>query len=472
MKKSIRLEAPDGGWGILVCFGMAMPFISILGSFPSFGLVFGDFLKSIGAETSAIAFITSAFFCSLSFAGLFSNSLFNRFSRRTVGIVGGILYFIGNVMQVYVKTTAELTVAYSLVQGIAAGLIIPASYTCFNSYFVKKRVMMMAFSQTVIGVGTMCYPVVIQKLNELYGFRGSLLILAAINSHAILGMLIMQPVEWHMKKIVVNNDIERDRSEPLMNAEERGSRQSMHLRPHENLSSRMGSYISLGTWNGPIGVSAESVKKRSYWQCIEDFLDLSLLKDPIYLNIVLGMSFALYSDLAFFTLQPMYLFELNYTKMETANIIAFGAAADLISRVIIALSAIFVTVSSRHIYLAGSFFTFITRFAFLEVFDYVNMAIVTAIMGFLRTWIHVTMPLVIGEYLSTERFSSGYGLFMFLQGNITFLIGPIVGYVRDRTKDYVVTFHCVNIFMGLCVFPWLIEVFYLKCRKYKNSTRS
>lgn len=28
MAKAMRLEAPDGGWGILVCIGMAMPFVS------------------------------------------------------------------------------------------------------------------------------------------------------------------------------------------------------------------------------------------------------------------------------------------------------------------------------------------------------------------------------------------------------------------------------------------------------------
>lgn len=46
-----------------------------------------------------------------------------------------------------------------------------------------------------------------------------------------------------------------------------------------------------------------------------DFLDLNLFKDLIYVNIALGISFALYSDTAFFTLQPMYLFELGFSKV-------------------------------------------------------------------------------------------------------------------------------------------------------------
>lgn len=55
-------------------------------------------------------------------------------------------------------------------------------------------------------------------------------------------------------------------------------------------------------------------------QKMVDFLDLTLLKDMVYLNIVLGISFALYSDNAFFTLQPMYLFELGFSKVKRFDI--------------------------------------------------------------------------------------------------------------------------------------------------------
>lgn len=52
-------------------------------------------------------------------------------------------------------------------------------------------------------------------------------------------------------------------------------------------------------------------------QVVVDFLDLTLLKDMIYVNIVLGISFALYSDVAFFTLQPVYLFYLGFSKVRS-----------------------------------------------------------------------------------------------------------------------------------------------------------
>ena len=62
---------PEGGWGCLVGVGMAMMFVVTLGSLPSFGLIFGDFLLSMGEETGAISLITSCFYSALSFSGEF-----------------------------------------------------------------------------------------------------------------------------------------------------------------------------------------------------------------------------------------------------------------------------------------------------------------------------------------------------------------------------------------------------------------
>ncbi|KAH8237767.1 hypothetical protein KR038_011572, partial [Drosophila bunnanda] len=554
-RKTYRLEAPDGGWGILVCIGMALPFTSALAALPSFGLVFGDFLKSIGAETSAMAIITSAFFSSMSFAGLFSGSLFQRFGMRQVGVVGGTLYFLGTGLQLFATSTMHLLVAFSLIQGLAFGLIVPTCYTTFNHYFVKNRVMWMSFAQTLIGLGAMLYPIVMQKLLHWYGFRGCLLILTGINAHAVLGMLVMHPVEWHMRKVPISPEeaasASEEQQEELMPLQEQpvkpttvvvrvqpetplkatkdeptflttptadpaaaAARRLSHAEEHmlRVHSSRASSITSLGNWSGPVVVSDASpqmthsrqasrrtsmlatgaagagagtggavpgadvqdtpdVVKKGYLRTVVDFLDLTLLKKPVYVNIVLGITFALYSDITFFTMQPVYLFELGYNKVDTATIIAIGAAADLVSRIFLAVTAVCIQVPSRYIYLAGALFTVFARFFFTGITEFVGMACITAVLGFLRTWIHVPLPLVFADYLSKERFATGYGLFMFTQGNAMFLIGPIVGVIRDKTQNYILVFHILNAFMIMCAVPWVIEVLIVKFRRRNKIER-
>lgn len=93
-------------------------------------------------------------------------------------------------------------------------------------------------------------------------------------------------------------------------------------------------------------------------------------------------------------------------QSDTALIIAGGAAADLCSRVFLAVTSLCVQVKARNVYLAGAILTILSRFIFLEVFDFNGMLAVTAFMGFLRTWLHVPLPLVLAEYLPAERYST------------------------------------------------------------------
>lgn len=90
--------------------------------------------------------------------------------------------------------------------GAGMGFMLPAAFAIFNGYFVKKRILMMSITQSFNGAMLMGYPLMVNFLMNRYSYRGALAILAAINAHAVLGMLIMQPVEWHQKIIKVPDD--------------------------------------------------------------------------------------------------------------------------------------------------------------------------------------------------------------------------------------------------------------------------
>lgn len=47
---------------------------------------------------------------------------------------------------------------------------------------------------------------------------------------------------------------------------------------------------------------------------------------------------------------------------------------------------------------------------------------------------------------------------MFLQGNIMFVVGPFIGWIRDATQSYEITFHCLTVAMAMCAVPWLLEI--------------
>lgn len=76
---------------------------------------------------------------------------------------------------------------------------------------MRRRVFAMSLAQTLIGFGTMVYPVGVNYLMDEYGYRGAIALIAALNSHVIFAMLVMQPVEWHCKVIEIPIDESKSR---------------------------------------------------------------------------------------------------------------------------------------------------------------------------------------------------------------------------------------------------------------------
>ncbi|CAD7091335.1 unnamed protein product [Hermetia illucens] len=497
-KPKYKLEAPEGGWGYLVCVGMGLVLLGGTIGMHCYGLIFNDFLKSIGVGTSVVAIANGCSFGVMSIAGLFSNTLIQRFDKRSVGVAGGFLFVLGGLVQTFAHSAMHLFIAAG-VQGAAFGFMIPIMFSTFNHYFVTRRAMMMSVTQSIIGVGHMFVPIVIEHLLDKYGFRGCVALITAFSGNCILGMLVMHPVEWHMKKVPITEEDESNQEEgekheigkavkgrikdedshqlkPLIaEMKDKGHMKSIVSLRRAKLAdsvsnSRRSSLASYSNWTGSV-IITEAIepqpKTTGKWKLIVDFLDLSLLKQPVYVNIVLGITLAFYADLSFFSFQPLYLFELEYTKLEVSRVIAVGAGADLLSRCALVVLNAVAPVPARYIFLAGAIASIISRFAFLYVRDFWAMAGLTAIIGFFKTWMHIPMPLVFAEYLPKERFSSGYGLFMFLQGVIMFAIGPVVGYIRDLTRSYYMAFQYLNVCLFINVISWLQEIIWLQCRKPK-----
>lgn len=91
--------------------------------------------------------------------------------------------------------------------GIGLGFMVPIGYTNFNQYFVEKRVFMMSVTQAMKGIVITSHPILANFLMDMFGFRGTLAIMAALNAHVIFGMLAMHPIDWHCK-IVEIPDVE------------------------------------------------------------------------------------------------------------------------------------------------------------------------------------------------------------------------------------------------------------------------
>lgn len=202
------------------------------------------------------------------------------------------------------------------------------AYSTFNYYFVKRRISAMSLVQLLKGAILVGHPILVGFFMNSYGFRGTATIIAAINANCLIAMCVMHPVEWHYKEIkirVIENEIRP--------CKYRNDFISTFLCVHVHCSHKIKCLFCLililvmtakidiaETRNDSAKIKILNASEKQLKPCtiinkIVHFLDLKLLNDPIYVNIVFGLAFALFSDSMFSTLLPTYMMDKGFTKV-------------------------------------------------------------------------------------------------------------------------------------------------------------
>ncbi|XP_053621060.1 monocarboxylate transporter 9-like isoform X1 [Plodia interpunctella] len=519
-EEKYELVPPEGGWGYVVCLGLSVIFIAGTAHQPVFGFIYNDFLEDLGAGTGAVTVVYGVFQVTLAVAGFSANIALKKLSLRQVGLIGAFMYTTASFLAIFVVSTTQLIITNGFLQGLGMGLLIPVSYTSFNSYFTKKKVLYLSLCKASIGLITMVYPLFIKFTLSEFGFRGTLAILCAISAHSIFGALVMHPVKWHMvkqpkpcEKIVlipptpaVNEekvpfDFPKNGGLTVNKTENTRSVENLY----SNVNTRKGSELlfvpklgdsrrlsipvvlisadgktdsrfnsndnvylenlykaasvsSLGNFGNIAAEPMPIIKnKEGKWQTVTEFLDLTLLKDFVYDNIIFGMALTFFADLTFFTLEPLFLDRHHLSRQEIVNIISLGGATDMTARLLLGVAGQFFRINSRHMFYAGALFAAIFRIVFVQFTTYLPLLILTAVLGALRSLVHIAQPIVMAEHVPIERYPPAYGLYMLLAGGLSLTVGPAIGFIRDYTGSYVIAFNMLTACNLCCVIPWAIE---------------
>lgn len=67
---------------------------------------------------------------------------------------------------------------------------------------------MMGISQTVLIIGLILTPFSVESMMTSVGFRKTLWVLTALESLTFVTVSVLQPVEWHMKKVILEENLD------------------------------------------------------------------------------------------------------------------------------------------------------------------------------------------------------------------------------------------------------------------------
>ncbi|XP_053975244.1 monocarboxylate transporter 9-like isoform X1 [Hylaeus volcanicus] len=458
----------DRGWAWVIVAAVTIINLAILPIQQCYGLVFTDRFHSLGitaTQTSFILHLNGTITCSL---GLISGPMMKRFRFRTVGFFGGLTVAIGICMTAFAVSVPSIIITYCIIVGIGHGVMFPATTLALNTYFRKKRNLAMGFSVTLTGLGPILMPLLIAKLLENYATTGTLLILAGIAMHSLVGASLLKPFnENKITSITKGNDITESSAECNDNSVAKRA-ESLNVENETEVTNGgvncelLSNDVERKTEDRerPLSRNAELANrtggKRKILSRIFKHLDLDLLKDSRYVAVILGMGVSLVAETNFNAMIPFVLSELaGLERTSIATVMSIQAASDITGRLCVPLLAHKAGWTSRNLYVFSLVGSTLGR-TILSAWGttYVAVVCVALIIGVAKGTKAVFQALIIPDYVPLERLPAASGMQMVCNGILSIAIGPIIGLVHDSMNGYVGALHFTSFLSLSCIFMW------------------
>ncbi|CAG9856987.1 unnamed protein product [Phyllotreta striolata] len=483
---------PDGGWGWMVVFGACLINMVNQSLFANYGLIFGEYVNSISdGSATGVTLVMAINVVSTNVAGLIVGPLLKVLDIRTFTFLGIGCVGTGMIISSFGTAIWHIIIGYSCFTGFGLGLLASGTFLIINDYFTTKKSTAVGISMAGTAVGQMTMPIVIGFLLKKYQYSGTTFILGFVSFTGVIGAIFFKPIMC-CKKFAPQQELgesikppkEENTSTPKLEAEQKlltpegrasvnsrasGSRKvsvSKQILQNHIESNYKDSAIEMA--NSQFQLKFEE-KKHSVFKKVAKALGLNLLKDPVYVHIVVGLGFVYFSNVSFGAMFPIFLHgEAGLPMFETTTTMTTLSSADVLGRV--TASELFrrLNFGNRTTFMIGATLLAFTRSVEMLMPSYLYLAVVGFIVGYFRAIAMINQNLVISEYISKDQLPSAVGLNMVMKALITLIIGQPLGYMKDMWS-YRVCIHSLNLLTLLVIVSWSVEIIIRKRRTSRKA---
>ncbi|XP_053975310.1 monocarboxylate transporter 2 isoform X1 [Hylaeus volcanicus] len=449
-------KAPDGGWGWFVCLGSSLITLSLRSLDPSFGLLFHDPLEELDIDSTGTSLIMSILDAIVNFSGLLIGPLLKKYSYRQVAFFGSLLSCTGLILTSRANSMFHIICTYSILGGLGTGLAIASSFVALNTFFDKKRGQAVGFSMAGTTLAMMLVPQFIHILLSAYGFRGATMIVGAWALHSTVGACLLRPLEPKERKVAEKDTNKTAENDILLRENNNGARKKL-----ENDIEM--SKIDIGKDDEKDDEKGKH--DQSFFERIRKTFDLDLLKDSIYLNVIIGLSLYYVAESNFKLMTPFFLSSIGMTNVEVASCLSITAFTDILARLVLPTIFDRYGFKKRSVFWVFCLLVGIGRSILAEQSKGIFLIVTFVVIGFLRGATLVNLNLSVSECCSLKKLPSAFGMFMVSKGLFVVTLSPLIGYIRDVSQSYTICIHVMTFMITITFVAWSFEFVYGALRR-------
>ncbi|XP_045458848.1 monocarboxylate transporter 13-like [Melitaea cinxia] len=469
-EKRIKLVPPDGGWGWVILLGTGLSNIFNQSMLSLFSLLYGDALEAMGYNTKGAAIVLSTMLFVTNFGGPIAGAFVKTTTPRFVAVTGACLCTTGIFLSGFATNIWHLMFSYGFLLGLGLGFIQNASFVAINGYFKVRKNLAVGLAMAGTGLGQTLMPQIVRYFLENYGFRGACILLASLSLHGICGTMLIQPVEWHMKK--VEEEVIVDEKMQLLEENKKGiNKNKEYSSANKDINSKDQQATATPAAGDKVQVTAKP--RKTLIRKIYDLFDISLLSSPRFLNVIFGTALTFISVQNFSMIYPFFLQKVaKMDKQQTATCMSTIAFVDIIGRLVLPSIQDRFQIKARMMLIMTSMWLILIRQILAYQTDLYVLLALSGLYGFGRSMIIVARNLAITERCRMDQVPSAVGLGMLTMGIIVPPLGFFLGWIRDYTGSYSICITAQNLLLVLFLVMWIPDMILIyfeeKREKRKN----
>ncbi|XP_074034568.1 monocarboxylate transporter 9 [Leptinotarsa decemlineata] len=419
----------DSGYVIIVSV-ILIEYITIV-PMSAFGILYGQFLASVGDETTGTEVVLGTFIATMSFTGIIASPLLQKYTYRTVGLIGIFIFSLGAFIEIF-SSIFYMFVFCAFMKGIGYGILDPTSYSVLNSHFDRKYSVVMGILHGVISIGLILCSMIMTYLVENFGFWKTLCIQSAIT---LLGFPAVATFNLR-KNYKTSKKLETSQTHPSSEVDLDLQRYSL-LDDSKKERRRRSTIVNENFI--PVILTEEtsaSVSESGIKNWLVNTVGLKWFLLPKYMNIAVGLAVTWSCEASFSSLLRVNLNNLNYSSYDIAKMSMVFFASDLLAKLCFSVVSGLCLINNRYLFLVTMLLLSLSRTAFTFRDGYVWRTITLTLVGLLNGLMNTSLVLVISQQYK-ENFATPFCLYKLLTGMIYLITGGVAKTIPLLQRDTV-----------------------------------